>query len=67
MPTYPLRPNVAEVTDVDAEETITLPAAVEPHAHLDKAFLADVVTNETGDLLGAIEAIDRQLEEVDRK
>jgi cytosine deaminase len=34
-----------------------LPAAVEPHAHLDKAFLADVVTNETGDLLGAIEAM----------
>jgi cytosine deaminase len=45
------------VTDVDTDETITLPAAVEPHAHLDKAFLADVVTNETGDLLGAIEAM----------
>lgn len=38
---------------------IGLPAAVEPHAHLDKAFLADVVTNPTGDLLGAIEAMTR--------
>lgn len=36
---------------------LTLTAAVEPHAHLDKAFLADVVTNETGDLVGAIEAM----------
>ena len=31
--------------------------AVEPHAHLDKAFLADVVANETGDLAGAIRAM----------
>jgi cytosine deaminase len=36
---------------------VAMPAAVEPHAHLDKAFLADVVTNPTGDLLGAIEAM----------
>ncbi|CAN5679280.1 amidohydrolase family protein [soil metagenome] len=33
------------------------PAAVEPHAHLDKAFLAERVVNETGDLLGAIDAM----------
>ena len=32
-------------------------AAVEPHAHLDKAFLADVLPNQTGDLLGAIDAM----------
>jgi len=43
--------------DVPADRPLILPAAVEPHAHLDKAFLADVVTNETGDLVGAIEAM----------
>ncbi len=42
---------------VELRGHVLLPAAVEPHAHLDKAFLADVVTNETGDLLGAIEAM----------
>ncbi|MEP6297887.1 MAG: amidohydrolase family protein, partial [Ilumatobacter sp.] len=31
----------------------------EPHAHLDKAFLAEVVHNPTGDLIGAIEAMRR--------
>ncbi|CAN5554675.1 amidohydrolase family protein [soil metagenome] len=44
---------------VDLDGYLLLPAAVEPHAHLDKAFLADVVTNETGDLMGAIDAMDR--------
>lgn len=43
---------------VDLPGHLLLPAAVEAHAHLDKAFLADVVTNETGDLLGAIEAME---------
>ena len=33
------------------------PAPVEPHAHLDKAFLAERVTNRTGDLLGAVDAM----------
>ena len=33
---------------------LILPAPVEPHAHLDKAFSADVVPNPTGDLLGAV-------------
>jgi cytosine deaminase len=36
---------------------VELPAFVEPHAHLDKAFLADRVTNPSGDLMGAIEAM----------
>ena len=36
------------------------PAFVEPHAHLDKAFLADRISNPAGDLMGAI----RGLEEV---
>ena len=33
-----------------------LPAAAEPHAHLDKALTADLVPNPSGDLLGAIMA-----------
>lgn len=45
--------------------SLTLPAAVEPHAHLDKAFLADVVTNETGDLPGAIAAMEAARDRLD--
>jgi len=37
---------------------IEIPALVEPHAHLDKAFLAERVPNPTGDLMGAIYAIE---------
>jgi cytosine deaminase len=36
---------------------LVLPALAEPHAHLDKAFLAERVENATGDLMGAIEAM----------
>lgn len=42
---------------VDLAGYVLLPAFAEPHAHLDKAFLAERITNETGDLLGAIEAM----------
>lgn len=45
----------AECLDLDGY--VLLPAAVEPHAHLDKAFLAEIVPNPTGDLMGAIEAM----------
>jgi len=38
----------------DLGELLLLPAAAEPHAHLDKAFTADLVDNPSGDLLGAI-------------
>jgi cytosine/creatinine deaminase len=38
---------------------IFLPAFAEPHAHLDKAFLAERVDNPTGDLMGAILAMER--------
>jgi cytosine deaminase len=38
----------------DLEGMLLLPAAAEPHAHLDKAFTADLIDNPTGDLLGAI-------------
>lgn len=42
---------------VDLSGRALLPAATEPHAHLDKAFLAEVIHNPTGDLIGAIEAM----------
>ncbi len=45
------------VERVDLTGRVLLPAATEPHAHLDKAFLAEVVHNPTGDLIGAIEAM----------
>src|SRR3954471_7115599 len=42
---------------VDLAGQVLLTAAVEPHAHLDKAFLAELLPNATGDLMGAIEAM----------
>ena len=48
-------PEGAAVEDLSGY--LLLPAAVEPHAHLDKAFLAETVPNPTGDLMGAIEAM----------
>lgn len=39
---------------LDARGSLVLPAMVEPHAHLDKAYLSETVPNETGDLMGAI-------------
>lgn len=39
---------------VDLDGGLVLPSFAEPHAHLDKAFLADRVENPTGDLMGAI-------------
>jgi cytosine/creatinine deaminase len=48
----------ADVTEtIDLGGHLLLPAAVEPHAHLDKAFLAERAPNLTGDLLGAIDAM----------
>lgn len=47
----------ADPERVDLSGRLILPAAVEPHAHLDKAFLAEIVANPTGDLIGAIEAM----------
>ncbi len=44
-----------EVLDLDGH--LLFPAAVEPHAHLDKAFLSERIPNPTGDLMGAIEAM----------
>lgn len=41
-------------TTFDANGRLVLPALAEAHAHLDKAFLAETVSNPTGDLMGAI-------------
>ncbi len=54
-----MKPAVGSQVDPEAlraEGYLLLPAAAEPHAHLDKALTADVVPNPAGDLLGAIEA-----------
>lgn len=50
-------PTAPDAKHVDLDGWLLLPAAREPHAHLDKAFLAEVVHNPTGDLLGAIDAM----------
>jgi cytosine/creatinine deaminase len=44
--------------DVDLSGQVLLPSFVEPHAHLDKALTASLAHNVTGDLLGAIAAMD---------
>ncbi len=46
-----------ETDVIDLEGYLLSPAAVEPHAHLDKAFLAEAIANPTGDLMGAITAM----------
>jgi cytosine deaminase len=47
----------SEAEIVDLTGYLLLPAAVEPHAHLDKAFLAETIPNPSGDLMGAIDAM----------
>jgi cytosine deaminase len=51
-----LVPNEGESVE-DLRGHLLVPAAVEPHAHLDKAFLAERIVNPTGDLMGAILAM----------
>ena len=41
-------------TKIDLNGYILTASFVEPHAHLDKAFLADRISNPSGDLMGAI-------------
>jgi len=48
---------IEQSSAIDLAGWVVLPAAVEPHAHLDKAFLAERIQNETGDLMGAISAM----------
>ncbi len=45
-------------TIVDLADHLLLATAVEPHSHLDKAFLAERIENPTGDLMGAILAME---------
>lgn len=49
-----------ELERINLHGQLLLPSLAEPHAHLDKAFLADRVRNPSGDLMGAI----RGLEEI---
>jgi cytosine deaminase len=49
---------------LDAGRRLVLPAMAEAHAHLDKAFLAETVPNPTGDLMGAIEAMEQHRESI---
>lgn len=51
---------VACETKTELSGYVVAASFVEPHAHLDKAFLADRISNPAGDLMGAI----RGLEEV---
>ncbi|MDQ3311363.1 MAG: N-acyl-D-amino-acid deacylase, partial [Actinomycetota bacterium] len=56
----------ADAVDViDLTGHVLAPAAVEPHTHLDKAFLANVVPNPSGDLDGAIAAMREAYERFD--
>lgn len=53
----PARSDPAEVADaevLEADGGLLLPAAAEPHAHLDKVLTADTVANPVGDLENAI-------------
>jgi cytosine deaminase len=51
------------VPTFDLGHKLVLPGLVEPHAHLDKAFTADLVSNPAGDLMGAIDAWKRSYHE----
>lgn len=44
---------------VDMTGRVVTRSLVEPHAHLDKAFLADRIANTSGDLMGAIIGLQR--------
>lgn len=48
------KPSSTDDATIDLGGNLVLPPFAEPHAHLDKAFLADRVPNATGDLMGAI-------------
>ena len=52
------------IAELQAQGYLLLPAFVEPHAHLDKAFLAERVPNPTGDLMGAIRAMESARESI---
>ena len=43
---------------IDAKGGLLTTSLAEPHAHLDKAFLSERIANTTGDLIGAINAME---------
>ena len=49
---------VATTNIVSLDGFVVTTSFVEPHAHLDKAFLADRVSNPAGDLMGAIHGLE---------
>lgn len=51
---------------IDLDGRLLLPAMAEPHAHLDKAYLADRFPNPSGDLQGAIDVMTAGWPSVDR-
>lgn len=56
-----IAPNLARLVGeevIDAGGLLLTISLTEPHAHLDKAFLAERIDNPTGDLMGAINAME---------
>lgn len=53
-----IHPADTATPSIDLEGYVLTAGFVEPHAHLDKAFLADRVDNPEGDLMGAIIGLD---------
>ena len=49
---------------VDGLGSLLTCALAEPHAHLDKAFLAERIHNPTGDLMGAIMAMEKSRDQI---
>lgn len=49
---------------IDLAGRLVLPSLVEPHAHLDKAYLSDRISDTSGDLLGAIRALESHRESI---
>ncbi len=49
---------VVSIQNVNLNGYILSSAFVEPHAHLDKAYLADRISNPDGDLMGAIKGLE---------
>jgi len=43
---------------IDLKRFVVTTSFVEPHSHLDKAFLADRISNTSGDLMGAIRGLE---------
>lgn len=54
----PRTDNLSVTETVDLNGRLVLPGLTEPHAHLDKALLAERIANPSGDLMGAINALE---------